>query len=30
MKVTVTKEGLIVPKKLLKGIKQANAVWEKK
>ena len=29
MNVTVTKEGLIVPTKLLKGIKQANVKWEK-
>ncbi len=29
MKVTVKKEGLLVPKKLLKGIKQAEVKWEK-
>lgn len=29
MKVTVTKEGLVVPRKLLKGVKQADVKWEK-
>jgi len=29
MKVTVKKEGLFVPRKLLKGIKQADIKWEK-
>jgi len=29
MKVTANKEGLLVPLKLLKGVKQADIKWEK-
>ena len=28
MKVNVKKEGLLVPRKLLKGVKQADVTWE--